>query len=86
MDDNFEEENLLEDLKYVAATKNGRSFLWWLLSMSGIYHDNYNQDSGLMKYQAGKRALGLEVLNLMDECDPELIYKIAKEKNNGKRK
>lgn len=67
------------DLKVVASSKNGRSFLWSLLSRCGIYRDDYSPDNGLMKYNAGRRSIGLELLDLMNDCDDELIYKIAKE-------
>jgi len=58
-----EHDFLLADLRAVLKTKAGRKVLWHLLGVSGLYVDS------IYKYDAGRRSIGLMLLQLIEEAD-----------------
>jgi len=54
------------NIRELVATTNGRAFLWEVLAICDIY----SPASG--KYAAGKRAVGLEILGMLEEASPTI--------------
>ena len=78
--------NLCSDLRELLKTPGGRSVIWGILEMCGIYHDSFTGNSQSY-YLEGKRAIGLEILQLMEDTDPtsyaRLLLAKHKEKSNA---
>ena len=69
--------------KRLLSQADGRNFIWYVLSLCGIYSDVFTGNSQAF-YLEGRRAVGLEVLQLLEDTDPtaypNLLLKHAKEK------
>lgn len=55
----------LDDVGMLAGRQEFREFLRWLLALSGVMTPSGYGEGALMYYRAGRRDLGLEVLNLV---------------------
>jgi len=83
-----------EEIKYnvlkantreLLKTRAGKDFIWHALSICNIYGDVFTGNSQTF-YLEGKRAVGLELLQLLEDVDP-LAYAtllLAKHKENIK--
>lgn len=67
------------DLSKVLSSLEGRRFIWRILSQAGIYKDMPVENPQLMARQAGKRALGLWLLQLVGDCDNEKLFQMMNE-------
>lgn len=72
----------LKDLKAVTGTKEGRAFVWWLISICGVYNSVFSEYGNMCRAE-GKREIGLILIDKLNQIDPNLIYNIAKEQNNA---
>lgn len=65
-----EEDKRLEilngNIRELIETSNGRAFIWEVLAICDIY----SPTSG--KFAAGKRAVGLEILQMLQEASPTI--------------
>lgn len=64
-------EKELNDLRWVMSTKQGRRFMWRLLSSAGIYRMSFSTDPLVMAFNEGARNAGLRQLNDIMEACPE---------------
>ena len=89
---NAQEERLtrekeLNDLRWVMGSKQGRRFMWRLLSGAGLFRSSFSVDSAVMAFNEGFRNAGLQQLNdIMEACPDrytEMLteHKAEKEKN-----
>ena len=73
---------LLAKVRDVAETPSGKSLIWEVLSMCGLYQSTFTGNSQ-GAFLEGKRAVGLEILELLSEMDktfyPALLLNKAKE-------
>lgn len=57
------------DMRELLKLKHFRNFLWRLLSSTGLYADNFTGDNYTF-YLQGKQAVGLEILQMLEDADP----------------
>lgn len=70
------------NVREVMSTRAGKHFIWEVLAYCGIYTDNSAVgDLGI----EGKRSVGLEIINMMNDADPKIYPKLMLEngENNG---
>ena len=68
-------EVLCANVKQVMGTPAGRQVVWTILSMCDIYSDAFTGDDRTF-YNEGKRAIGLQILQLLEDADPTLYGKL----------
>jgi len=71
---------LLSDIKEVLRTPGGRNVIWEILSICSLY------SVGGGEILEGKRSVGVEILQIMEDADPtgyaRLLLTKQKEKSN----
>lgn len=70
------------DLKKVLETPEGRRFFWSVLCECKIY-ELPPMNTEAVFYFEGKRSIGVSLINRLNQVDPELYFKIAKENYHG---
>ena len=60
-----------DDLRWLMSDPRGRRFIRRLVAHAGIWLDGYNPNSNEMARAAGRRAMGLWLLQQVDEHCPE---------------
>ena len=60
---------LCGNIKELLKTRQGKDFIWYILSISNLYGDNFTGNSHTF-YLEGKRSVGLEILQLLEDVDP----------------
>lgn len=72
---------LKQNFKKLLETETGQSIIWHVLSFCNLYGESFTGDSQTF-YMEGKRAIGLEILQFMEDADklayPKLL--LAKQK------
>ncbi len=71
------------NIRELIKTKSGKDFIWEVISMCGIYSSTFTGNSQ-GAYLEGKRAVGLEVLQLLEDVDPALYPNLILEKQEKK--
>lgn len=66
------------DILNLSKTDSGKRFIWYVLSLAGIYQSTYtgNAESHFLE---GRRSIGLDVLNDIQEVDPMIYINLLKE-------
>jgi len=83
-----EYEILLGHVREVMKTKSGKEFVWWILDESNIYGNIFTGNSHTY-FLEGKRALGLDIIGLIQDMDKTayarllLDKQITKEDDDG---
>lgn len=81
----------LSDLCKVMSSKEGRRFMWRLLSGAGLFRSSFNADIALMSFNEGNRNVGLkQVSDIMEACPQHYAtmqeeYRQAKEEDERRR-
>lgn len=70
--------------RYVMGDVRGRNFVWWLLSLAGLYRDSFTGTS-TTDYNCGQRVVGLRLIEQLEAVTPEEFISMWKE-NLVKRK
>ena len=88
---NAEEERLarekeLNDLRWVMSTKQGRRFMWRLLSDAGVFRLSFNTNNAVMAFNEGGRNTGLYQLNNITEACPDRYTEMLAEHKEAKEK
>ena len=60
---------LLENVRELLKTSYGKDVIWHILSFCNLYSDGFTGDNATF-YNEGRRAVGLQLLHLLDEADP----------------
>lgn len=68
-------------LKQMLASQEGRAFAWELLSSARIYGDCYASSPTDTAYNLGARSVGLNLLNLINNSNPDAMGIMTKENN-----
>jgi len=79
-------EKELNDLRWVMSTKQGRRFMWRLLSGAGLYRPSFNTDPVVMAFNEGTRNGGLVQLNDIMEACPDRYTEMLTEQKEAKEK
>ncbi len=66
------------NLREVAKTKQGKTVIWEILSMCGVYSSTFTGNSQ-GAYLEGKRAVGLDILSMLEEMDKSFYPKLLLE-------
>lgn len=64
------ERELRNDISDIVSTDSGRRFVWWLLSITGVYLPSYTGNSDTY-FNEGRRAVGLEVMHRLASVAPQ---------------
>jgi len=89
-EERLQREKELNDLRWVMGSKQGRRFMWRLLSGAGLYRSSFSVEPAVMAFNEGYRNGGLRQLNdIMEACSDrytEMLVeqKEAKEKHDNR--
>ena len=89
--DNAEEERRqrdeeISDLCRVMSTKEGRRFMWRLLSDAGVFRLSFNVDAMQMAFAEGNRNTGLKYFNDIMAACPQLYTLMIDEHRKAKER
>lgn len=79
-----DEQDLRNAFRVLLGTVEGRRVVFWFLGRAGLYTDPFDTDESVERYKLGRRALGLEVLDKINQTDarlyPQMILAISEAK------
>jgi hypothetical protein len=70
---------LLENVREVCKSSSGKELVWYILSLTDLYGDSFTGNSQTF-YLEGKRAVGLSILQLLEDADPTLYARLLLDK------
>jgi hypothetical protein len=70
---------LIANIRDLCKTKQGKDLIWYLLGFCELYSDTFTGNSQTY-YNEGKRAVGLELLRLLEEADNTIYPRLILEK------
>ena len=68
--DEVERDLLQSNVRELLKTKYGQAFIWEVLSICDLYGHHFTGNSTTF-FNEGKRAVGLAILELLEDVDPE---------------
>ena len=71
---------LLANVREVSKLRAGKEFIWHFLSLCDPYSDGFTGQTETTLYNAGKRAVGVQLLQLLDDADLSLYPRLLLEK------
>lgn len=71
-------DQLKNDVTRVFGSSEGKRILYHVLAMCGIYSDCFTGNAHTYYYE-GRRSVGLELLELIMETDPEIYIQLIRE-------
>jgi len=84
-DEEIKYDLLVSNTRKMLKTRPGQDFVWHILAICNLYGDVFTGNSQTFYYE-GKRAVGLEVLQLLEDVDKtayaELLLLKQKEAQN----
>ena len=60
-------------------TKNGKRFLWWLLSVTHVYNNGFTEDPRRTAFNLGEQNIGQQLLGRISTLAPEKWFELEKE-------
>lgn len=66
-DEEVRHDTLVKNTRELLKTRAGQDFIWHALSICNIYGDIFTGNSQTFYYE-GKRSVGLEILQLLEDC------------------
>lgn len=83
-DEELEYHLLLEHVREVCKSRPGKELVWYILSLTDLYSDSFTGNSSTF-YREGKRAVGLSILQLLEDADNTLYARLLldKQKQEG---
>lgn len=76
------ERERMAGLGLLMASKQGRSYTWWLLGLCGVFRTSFTGNSATF-FNEGKRDIGLHVLADLQREFPEQYLQMTKENANA---
>jgi hypothetical protein len=70
---------LLANVREVSKSRAGKEFIWYVLSAAGIYGEPFTGDNRTF-YNEGRRSLGLQLLQLLDDADLSIYPRLLLDK------
>lgn len=83
MEDPIDYENLAANVQNLLKQKAGRDFIWHLIDITGVYSNTFTGDRR-GDFLEGRRAVGLEVIELMQEASPTAYARLLLSKQKEK--
>lgn len=74
---------LCENVRELLKHRYGKEVIWHLLSFCDIYSDTFTGNSHTF-YLEGKRSVGLQFLQLLEEADPTAYARLLLDKQKQK--
>lgn len=71
---------LLANVREVSQSSAGKELIWHILSLCDIYSDAYGGPTETVLHLSGKRAVGLSILQLLDDADLSIYPRLLLEK------
>jgi len=69
------------DVKDILSLKAGRRFIWKYLNKCSIYQTSVSADPYMVYFNEGMRNIGLQLMDDINSCDPELYMQMLRECN-----
>lgn len=79
-------EREISDLCKVMGSKEGRRFMWRLLSDAGVYRSSFDSDVAMMAFNEGNRNIGLKLLNDTMTACPQHYARMLDEQREEKER
>lgn len=79
-------EQEINDFRTLMGTKEGRRFVWRLLSKAGVYRPSFSGDALVMAFNEGNRNLGLLLMSEIHEACPQRYGQMQKEHEENERR
>lgn len=67
------------DVSTVMSSNQGKDFVWELLSLCGIYDNQFTGNSGTF-FNEGRRSVGLDIVQMLNDADPTIYPRILLER------
>lgn len=77
-----EYEVLLGFVQDAMRQRHVRDIIWHILSLCGLYSDQFSGNREHTDYLLGQRSIGLAVLQLLEDADPSIYPRLLLEMNN----
>jgi hypothetical protein len=74
---------LVKNTRELLKTRFGRDFVWHVLSLADLYGSQFSGNSTTF-YNEGRRSVGIDVLQLLEDADPEAYPKLLLSKMKEK--
>lgn len=82
----IKEQEKLEAVRALYSKPEGRTYLWWLLEISGAIAQNaFHLDPYRTAFRCGEQNVGQQILAHMLQVDTNAFTEIMKEKADGRR-
>jgi hypothetical protein len=72
----------IADISVIMSTKGGRKFIRRVLDYSGVFCDTFDSDTHEHAKNAGRRQVGLWLINEIKEAAPDEYITLIKERND----
>ena len=69
---------LLSNVRSVMKTRQGKVLMWHMLSLAGLYDLPVPKQEDVL-FQEGRRSIGLDMVMLMSDADPEMYPRLLLE-------
>lgn len=77
---NKELDILQSNVREVLKTGAGKELIWYMLEICDIYNDYNIADTNRVNYMLGRRSIGLELLQLIEDANPGSYSKLLNER------
>lgn len=71
------EREIRDDIRNIVSHESGKRFVWWLLSISGVFVPSYTGNSDTY-FNEGRRAIGLEVIHRLAVAAPDQMLEMMR--------
>lgn len=72
-------DTVLSNVRQVVKTRQGKELIWEILSRCGIYTTMSGAKKQSIYFNEGQRSIGLQIVELLNEADPEIYPNLLKE-------
>lgn len=83
--DSLAREQAKADFLWLMDHPQGRRFMWALLGECNVFATSFNTHGGLMQLAEGKKQIGYQYLNQINQLCPDLYVTMMQEANEAQR-
>lgn len=83
--DQFAQKQADEDFLWLMSQQSGRRFVWGLLGRCNVFSTSFNTHGGLMTLAEGKKQIGYQYLEKINQLCPDLYVVMMNEANEAVR-
>ncbi len=70
------------DIDAIMATEGGRKVMYTLLEYTGVFRSTFDKDTHQHAFNAGKRQVGLYLVDELKEAAPDKFNRMMEEQND----